>query len=161
MNFALVFVGRLQDANTSAAHRIRWFRSPGVDFCLRVWCDEIKHAVTSSPVIIAEHKKQPSPFLQVGNGLADILRSCGLRCDNQHSKALRAESGSMDASGIRPVIRLQLSQHAALAEITTFDGHRALIRFEKIVGALDAPIGMRHLTREDLVWHHADTTLAG
>lgn len=161
MNFALVFVGRLQDANTSAVHRISQFGSPGVDSCWRMWRDEIKHAVTSTPAIIAEHTKQPSTFLQADNGLADILRSCGLRCDNQHSKSLCTESGSMDASGIRSFIRLQLSQHTALPKIMSLDRHGSTVCFEKVVGAFDATIRMRHLKREDLVRHHADTTLAG
>ena len=161
MNFASVFVGRLQNANTSVDHRIKQFRSLGVDHPLQMWCDEIENAVTCPPVIIAEHKKQSSAFFQAGNGLANILCSCGLRRDNQHSKSLRAESGSMDASGIGAFIRLQLPQNTALAKITTFDRHRALIGFEKIVSAFDATIGMRQLKCEDLVWHHADMALAG
>lgn len=85
MNFELVFVERLQDANTSAAHSIKWLGSPGVDPCWRMWCDEIEHAVTSTCAIIAEHTKQPSIFLQVSNGLADILCSFDLQCDDQYS----------------------------------------------------------------------------
>lgn len=37
MNCALVFVGRLQDANTSAAHGIRRQGLAGVDRCIFLW----------------------------------------------------------------------------------------------------------------------------
>ena len=66
----------------------------------------------------------------------------------------------MGARGMGPRIRLQLSQHATLVEVTAFDGHCALICFEEIAGTLDAAIGIRHLKRKDLVWHNADSTLA-